>query len=104
MHIDIFPALQMMTKLQCSQLARVKGPSHGPRLSCTGSSTLPVYCVLQRARQGQPRAVRELSWTKRLDMMRDVAAGMHCELRFGTRLPVLLATPTHAIQLGQLLC
>ena len=31
----------------------------------------------QRARKGNPRAVKELAWAKRLDMLRDVAAGMH---------------------------
>lgn len=27
--------------------------------------------------QGEPRALREMSWIKRLEMLRDVAAGMH---------------------------
>lgn len=30
----------------------------------------------QRARHGQPNAVKQLTWAKRLDMLRDVAAGM----------------------------
>lgn len=31
----------------------------------------------QQARNGKQRAIRELSWGKRLDMLRDIAAGMH---------------------------
>ena len=34
-----------------------------------------LFSLLQRALKGEPRAVRELSWGKRLEMLRDVAAG-----------------------------
>lgn len=30
----------------------------------------------QRARNGNQRSIKELTWGKRLDMLRDVAAGM----------------------------
>lgn len=36
-----------------------------------------LFDLLQRARKGNTRAQRELTWGKRLDMLRDVAAGMH---------------------------
>jgi hypothetical protein len=42
----------------------------------------PLSCIharahRQRARCGNARAVKELAWGKRLDMLKDVAAGMH---------------------------
>ncbi|KAJ9508201.1 hypothetical protein QJQ45_021539 [Haematococcus lacustris] len=36
-----------------------------------------LFDLLQRARSKNSRAIKELSWTNRLDMLRDVAAGMH---------------------------
>ena len=34
-----------------------------------------LFSLLQRANRGDQRALRELTWTKRLEMLRDVAAG-----------------------------
>lgn len=36
-----------------------------------------LFDLLQRAHARNGRAAKELSWNKRLDMLRDVAAGMH---------------------------
>jgi serine/threonine protein kinase len=41
----------------------------------------------QRATKGDARARRELTWRKRLEMLRDVAAGMHY---LHTRRPVVI--------------
>ena len=35
-----------------------------------------LFDLLRKARRGDKRAAGELSWAKRLDMLRDVAAGM----------------------------
>ena len=35
-----------------------------------------LFELLRKARRGDARAASELSWAKRLDMLRDVAAGM----------------------------
>ncbi len=35
-----------------------------------------LFDLLQRATRGSAKASKELSWSKRLDMLRDVAAGM----------------------------
>lgn len=35
-----------------------------------------LFDLLHRAHKGNPKALKELSWSKRLDMLRDVAAGM----------------------------
>ncbi|KAG1670164.1 hypothetical protein FOA52_000876 [Chlamydomonas sp. UWO 241] len=36
-----------------------------------------LFDLLKKARKGEKQALRELSWTKRLEMLRDVAAGMN---------------------------
>lgn len=36
-----------------------------------------LFDLLSRARRGSAKATRELAWVKRLNMLRDVAAGMH---------------------------
>ena len=43
---------------------------------CWDAHALLLWAV-QRARKGNARAIKELTWLKRLEMMRDVAAGMH---------------------------
>ncbi len=35
-----------------------------------------LFDLLKKARRGDRRSLAELSWSKRLDMLRDVAAGM----------------------------
>ncbi len=47
-------------------------------IDCVGSSygsSFQVFIAVQRARQNEPRALSQLLWTKRLAMMRDIAAG-----------------------------
>ena len=36
-----------------------------------------LFALLQKAKEGDHRALRELNWSKRLAMIKDVAAGMH---------------------------
>jgi hypothetical protein len=86
-HFGFLNLLSMACVPACSSPSSTVDVWHGvcPLMLTTiincGANAFLAVCT-QRARNANARAVKELAWAKRLDMLRDVAAGkLHCTAR-----------------------